>query len=242
MAALIPLLKAAISSSTWPLVWVTRSIDGTLGILRSCKKAKTVKRVIHTSAIVAAYPINEHGQLKEVLDESCWTPIDYIKGKDGFFGMYAVSKTLAEEAALRYGTEEGIEVVTVLVGMVGGPSLTSTIPHSIPVMLAPLTGSLPLVHVEDVCSAHMFLMEHPSAAGRYVCCSDPITVTDMLSFFRKRYPEIPLAFGNEEEEDKWKKVAVRISSKKLSDLVSYKYDMEEIISDSIECAKQMKVL
>ncbi|XP_057860713.2 putative anthocyanidin reductase [Cryptomeria japonica] len=239
---------------------VNSTVEGTVDILRSCKKAKTVKRVIHTSSIAAAYPRNEDGQLKEVLDESCWTPVDYIRGKDSVMGMYAASKTLAEQAALRFGVEEEIEVVTVLVGMVGGPSLTPTIPESVSMMLAPLTGnrlryeimilssksllgSAPLVHVEDVCSAHIYLMEHPSAVGRYVCCSDPVTVVDMLNFFRKRYPEIPLAFGNEEEEEEWKKVVVPISSRKLSDLgYSYKYHLEEILSDSVECAKQMKVL
>ncbi|XP_059068174.1 putative anthocyanidin reductase [Cryptomeria japonica] len=240
---------------------VNTTVDGTVDIVRACKKAKTVKRVIHTSAIVAAYPVNEDGQLKEVLDEFCWTPVDYIKGKDGFAATYAVSKTLAEQAALRYGVEEEIEVVTVLVGMVGGPSLTPTIPGSIPFMLAPLTGNLPtLLKIQKLfekkfdrngaigprgrlCSAHIYLMEHPSAAGRYVCCSDPVTVAGMLEFFCKRYPEFPLAFGIEEEEDESKKVIVPISSKKLIDLgYSYKYDMKEILSDSIECAKQMKLL
>ncbi|XP_057860697.1 putative anthocyanidin reductase isoform X2 [Cryptomeria japonica] len=120
---------------------VNNTVDGTVDILRSCKKAKTVKRVIHTSSVVAAYPLNEDGQLKEVLDESCWTPVDYIKRKDAVMGMYAASKTLAEQAALLFGAEEEIEVVTVLVGMVGGPSLIPTIPGSVSVMLAPLTGT-----------------------------------------------------------------------------------------------------
>ncbi|XP_057869992.2 putative anthocyanidin reductase [Cryptomeria japonica] len=238
---------------------VNNTVDGTMDILRSCKKAKTVKRVIHTSSMAAAYPLNEDGQFKEVLDESCWTPVDYIKHKDDFSGIYALSKTLAEQAALRYGEEEEIEVVTVVLGMVGGPSLTPTIPGSVSTMLAPLSGngllyeilvssksmlgSAPLVHVEDVCSAHIYLMEHPSAAGRYVCCSDPVTVADMLNFFRKRYPEIPLAFGTEEVEDESNKVFVPISSKKLIDLgFSYKYDIEGILSDTIAFAKQMKVL
>ncbi|GLJ46665.1 hypothetical protein SUGI_0983580 [Cryptomeria japonica] len=238
---------------------VQPTVDGTMNILRSCKKAKTVKRVIHTSSIAAACPLNEDGQLKEILDESCWTPVDYIKGRDVVYGMYSVSKTLAEQAALRFGAEEEIEVVTVLVGMVGGPWLTPTVPGSVSSILASLTenrllyevtcsskdlfGSVPLVHVEDVCSAHIYLMEHPSAAGRYVCCSDPVTVADMLNFFRKRYPEIPLAFGTEEVEDESNKVFVPISSKKLIDLgFSYKYDIEGILSDTIAFAKQMKVL
>ncbi|XP_059068176.1 putative anthocyanidin reductase [Cryptomeria japonica] len=230
---------------------VNNTVDGTMDILRSCKKPKPVKRVIHTSSLAAAYPLTEDGQFKEVLDEACWTPLDYIKRKDGLSGMYTLSKTLAEQAAPQFGAEEEIEVVTVLVAIVGGPSLTpiafqqwNRLLYEIMVLSSKsLLGSAPLVHVEDVCSAHIYLMEHPSAVGRYVCCSDPVTVADILNFFRKRYPEIPLAFGTEDVEDESNKVFVPISSKKLIDLgFSYKYDMEEMLSDTVAFAKQMKVL
>ncbi|KAH9299731.1 hypothetical protein KI387_031413, partial [Taxus chinensis] len=230
-------------------------VEGTLDILRACKKSKSVKRVVHISSIGAAFPLNEEGKHKELLDESCWTPVDYITRKSPDMGMYCVSKTLAEQAALRYGEEEGIEVVTLLVAMVGGFSLAPGFPSSLSIILAPVTGnracyetlvssqflmgSMLLVHLEDVCNAHIFLMEHPSAAGRYVCCSDSVTMADIADFFRRRYPETPLLFGDK-DEDRLEKL-VPFSSKKLTDLgFSYEYGMEEIYSDSFECAKQMK--
>ncbi|KAH9299314.1 hypothetical protein KI387_030996, partial [Taxus chinensis] len=61
--------------------FIRSTIDGTVDILRACKKAKTVRRVIHTSSITAASPLDENGNFKECLDESCWTPVDYIRAK-----------------------------------------------------------------------------------------------------------------------------------------------------------------
>ncbi|KAH9299733.1 hypothetical protein KI387_031415 [Taxus chinensis] len=117
------------------------AVEGTLNILRACKEAKSVRRVVHTSSLAAAFPLNEEGEFKELLDESCWTPVNYITRKNLDLKAYSVSKTLAEQAALRFGAEQGIEVVTVLVAMVGGISLAPTFPASVSVMLAPLTGS-----------------------------------------------------------------------------------------------------
>ncbi|KAH9299393.1 hypothetical protein KI387_031075, partial [Taxus chinensis] len=131
------------------------------------------------------------------------TSLDYSRDPE----MYYVAKTLAEEAALQYGKDEGLEVVTVAAGLVGGPSLAPTFEScSAFITLAPITGnqacyqiltefqslmgSIPFVHVEDVCNAHIFLMIHPSPWGRYVCCSNAIAIADMADLFRKRYPDM----------------------------------------------------
>jgi bifunctional dihydroflavonol 4-reductase/flavanone 4-reductase len=54
--------------------------------------------------------------------------------------MYYVSKTLAEQAALQYGSDHGIEVVTIAPSLVAGPSLTATLPASIEEALGLITG------------------------------------------------------------------------------------------------------
>ena len=112
------------------------------------------------------------------------------------------------QEALQYGEDNEIEVVTLLVALVGGPSITPTFSSSALITLAPITGnqeccetlssfqslmgSIPLVHVEDVCKAHMMLMEHPFVWGHYVCYSDAPLIADMADFFRKLYPDIPI--------------------------------------------------
>ncbi|KAH0942035.1 hypothetical protein HID58_001672, partial [Brassica napus] len=41
-------------------------------------------------------------------------------------------------------------------------------------------GSIGLVHVQDICIAHLFLMEEPKAEGQYICCVDNIDMHDLL--------------------------------------------------------------
>ncbi|KAH9299313.1 hypothetical protein KI387_030995, partial [Taxus chinensis] len=119
-------------------------------------------------------------------------------------------KTLAEQAALQCGAADEIEVVTVCVAVVGGPSSTPAFPLSTSLILTPITGnrelcesmkelqsllgSFPMVHVEDVCNTHIFLMQHPCAVGRYLCCSDAPTIADMADFFRKHHQPVHIAF------------------------------------------------
>jgi bifunctional dihydroflavonol 4-reductase/flavanone 4-reductase len=53
-------------------------------------------------------------------------------------------------------------------------------------------GSIVFVHTVDVCSAHIFLMEHPSAEGRYICSSQSFSLRELGDFCCKRYPQFNL--------------------------------------------------
>ncbi|WP_216080105.1 hypothetical protein, partial [Shigella flexneri] len=52
-----------------------------------------------------------------------------------------------------------------------------------------LSGSISIVHVEDVCRAHIFLAEKESASGRYICCNANTSVPELAKFLNKRYPQ-----------------------------------------------------
>ncbi|GLJ47004.1 hypothetical protein SUGI_0992160 [Cryptomeria japonica] len=123
------------------LGFIQPTIEGSLDILRACKEAKTVRRVIHTSSITAAIPLTENGEFKGKLDESCWTPIQYMTSKKPPYWMYYVAKTLAEQAALEYGANHQLAVITVLAALVAGPSFTPTFSLSSFMTLAPITGN-----------------------------------------------------------------------------------------------------
>eukprot|EP00253_Pinus_taeda_P029054 PITA_29054 len=105
-----------------------------------------------------------------------------------------------------YGKEDpGLDVVTIIPVLVGGPAITPNVPYSVRLTLSLLTGdqqhiqalkhiemaygSIRLVHVEDVSSAHIFLMETPSAHGRYICCPIITTVPQLTEYLSKRYPQ-----------------------------------------------------
>ena len=119
---------------------------------------------------------------------------------------YAVSKTLAEQAALQYGKEDGgLDVVTINPVFVVGSAITPNVPFTVDFTLSLLTGNtqcieslkgieiiygaVSLVHVEDVSSAHIFLMENPSAHGRYICSAINIFVPQLAHYLSLRYPE-----------------------------------------------------
>lgn len=148
--------------------FIQAAVNGTLDIMRACTKGKSVRRVIYTSSITAASPLKDKGEFRDFVDESCWTNVDLIRHEKPLFWMYYVAKTLAEQAALQYGIDHGIEVVTIAPSLVAGPSLTPTFPSSIAQTLVPFTGneqlygcmkelqwlmgSVVLVHIEDLCS------------------------------------------------------------------------------------------
>ena len=52
------------------------AVEGIVGILKSCKEAGTVKRVVFTSS-ASAVGTEEH--LKPVYDETCWSDIEFCR-------------------------------------------------------------------------------------------------------------------------------------------------------------------
>jgi len=56
------------------------AINGTLNVLKSCTKSKTVKRVVVTSS-AATVSVNESAEQNQYIDESCWTDVDFLQTK-----------------------------------------------------------------------------------------------------------------------------------------------------------------
>uniref|UniRef100_A0A2P2MWY0 Anthocyanidin reductase n=1 Tax=Rhizophora mucronata TaxID=61149 RepID=A0A2P2MWY0_RHIMU len=169
---------------------------------------------------------------------------------------YPVSKTLAEKAAWKFAQENNINLITVIPTLMTGYSLTQDIPSSIGLSVAPITGnefvmnamkgmqmlsgSISIVHVEDVCRAHIFLAEKESASGRYICCNANTSVPELAKFLNKRYPQYKVStdFG-----DFPSKAKLIISSEKLiAEGFSYKYGIEEIYDQTVEYVKTKGLL
>lgn len=49
-------------------------------------------------------------------------------------------------------------------------------------------GSIALVHIEDICSAHIFLMEHAKAEGPYICCAQNSLMSNLVQHLAEEYP------------------------------------------------------
>ncbi|XP_059637576.1 vestitone reductase-like [Cornus florida] len=225
-----------------------RAINGTLSILKACLDSKTVKRVVYTSS-ASTVVLNDKGGLEE-MDESKWSDIDFIRELEPFGASYMISKTLTERAALKFAEEHGLDLVTVIPSFIGGPFICPHCPGSVYTSLAMIFGSvskdqykflgnIPLVHVDDVASAHIFLFENPNAKGRYICSAKELTIYQMSEYLSVRYPEyqIPKADCLKEFEGYFKHSG--LSSKKLLDAgFKYKYGLDEMYDEAIQCCKE----
>ncbi|EYU40028.1 hypothetical protein MIMGU_mgv1a025720mg [Erythranthe guttata] len=214
-------------------------VAGVKSIAEYCLRSQTVKRLVYTSSVLmAASPLTEDG--------SCFK--EYIK-----------SKTLSEKEILRYNNEkrsEGeMEVVSLACGLVGGETLLSYLPSSLPVVLSQLTsdqiylrqlrfsqelmGSIPVVHIEDVCDAHIFCIEKSSLKGRFLCAAESRTIEEIAICYQEIYPLCQIQEGFECEPrggskcDLWK---LRKEGFK------FKYRLKEILNDSVQCAKRLGFL
>ena len=113
------------------------AINGSLGILKSCLRSKTVKRVVYTSSIAAVY---FNGKNVEMMDESYWTDVDYVRELKSYVSSYAISKTLTEKAVVEFAAEHGLDLVTVIPPMVVGPFICPKMQGSVRAALAPILG------------------------------------------------------------------------------------------------------
>ncbi|OVA18756.1 NAD-dependent epimerase/dehydratase [Macleaya cordata] len=223
------------------------TINGVLNVMKSCKKAKTVERVVFTTS---AGTVNVEEHQKPVYDETSWSDVEFCRRYKMTGWMYFVSKTLAEQAAWDFAKENNIHLISVIPTLVVGPFIMNSMPPSMLTALALITGNEPhysilkqiqLVHLDDLCNAHIFLSEHPKAEGRYICSSQDPTIFQLAKMLRERYPEydIPTKFEGIDESIK----PVHFSSKKLKDLgFQFKYTMEDMYDGAIRSCREKKLL
>ncbi|KAB1218955.1 Vestitone reductase [Morella rubra] len=150
-----------------------RAVEGTLGILKACLKSKTVKRVIYTSS---AATILYNDRSLSVTDESTWSDLDICRNVELVSSSYLVSKIMTEKTALEFAKKNGLDLVTLVLPVVVGPFICPTIPSSVSLALAMVLGIRELyecltysymVHVDDVASALLFLLDYPNARGSH---------------------------------------------------------------------------
>ncbi|KAJ7948507.1 dihydroflavonol-4-reductase-like [Quillaja saponaria] len=225
------------------------AIKGTLNLLKACLKSKSVKRVVFTSSISTITAKDNNGKWRPVVDESCQTPIDHIWNTKASGWIYALAKRLTEEAAFKFAEENGIDLVSVITTTVAGPFFTANVPSSIQVLLSPITGdteffkilsavntrmgSIALVHIEDICSAHIFLMKQAKAEGRYICCRGSCPMYRLIDHLTQQHP---CSYKQSFVEKEHTEVPSGISSEKLRELgFSYKHGIEDIVHQTIMC-------
>ncbi|KAL3734183.1 hypothetical protein ACJRO7_023518 [Eucalyptus globulus] len=223
------------------------TVEGVLGIMRACAKAKTVRRLVFTSS-AGTVDVQEHR--KPVYSEEDWCDMDFVLATKMTGWMYFVSKTLAEKAAWKFAEENNIDLISIIPSLVVGPFIMSSMPPSLITGLSPITRNEAhysimkqghFVHTDDLCESHIFLFEHPEAKGRYICSSHDASIVEVANLLRKKYPEydIPTEFEGVDENMQ----SVTFCTKKLLDLgFKYKYTLEDIFAGAVETCREKGLL
>ncbi|KAJ4825841.1 hypothetical protein Tsubulata_045470 [Turnera subulata] len=95
-----------------------------------------------------------------------------------------------------------------------------------------------MVHTDDVARAHIFLLEHPDAKGRYICSSDRTTIEELSKFLSAKYPEFPIPTVESLKDVKGYKNRA-VTSKKLVDSgFQYSYGPDQMFDEAIQCCKE----
>uniref|UniRef100_A0A0E0DIR3 NAD-dependent epimerase/dehydratase domain-containing protein n=1 Tax=Oryza meridionalis TaxID=40149 RepID=A0A0E0DIR3_9ORYZ len=240
-------------------------VQGTLNVLRSCVRAGTVKLVILTSsaAAVSGQPLQGDGNgSSHVLDESSWSDLDYLRSTNGISPAqaYAIAKVLSEKEASKLAEENGISLVAVCPVATVGASPAPVANESLANVLSLLSGdeemmnilkgiekasgwSMPMVHIEDVCRAEIFIAEEESASGRCICGSLNTTVTEIAGFLAAKYPQYNVRCDCIEEHLPEKPTISLSSAKLIGEGFEFKYkNLDEMYDDLVAYGKALGLI
>ncbi|KAL6843894.1 hypothetical protein ACP4OV_026465 [Aristida adscensionis] len=242
---------------------IEAAVRGTLNVMRSCARAGTVKRVVLTSSAAAVGGRQLHGE-GHVLDEASWSDVDYLRDtKRAPMWAYAVSKVLLEKEAGRFAAEHGLSLVTlcpvVTVGAAPAPAVQTSVPNCLSLLsgneaqFAVLSGiergsgTVALVHVDDVCRAELFVAEEAAAAGdgagRYVLAGLNTTILELARFLDGRYPQYPVQTQLLSGDLREKPRMCYSSAKLVGEGFEFKYTtLDTMFDDMVEYGKALGIL
>ena len=166
------------------------AVEGTLQVLRACKEAKCVKRVVLTSSVAAVSGEFDEGEFSE----ADWTKPEQCKM------AYFKSKTLAEKAAWDFvdklADDERFELVTINPSYVMGPVLCGSFTTSMESIKRLLNHEMPMVprinfaivDVRDVAASHLAAMTVPEASGnRHIVHGQNIWISELAKILENEF-------------------------------------------------------
>ncbi|XP_073045337.1 phenylacetaldehyde reductase-like isoform X1 [Primulina eburnea] len=216
------------------------SVNGTLNVLKSCTKAPSIKRVVLTSSI-ASVTLNRNPRGPDtIMDETWFSDRELcIETKQ----WYWLAKTLAEQTAVKYAEQNGIDLVVMNPGFVIGPLLQPTLNASSHFILDIIKGKnvfpdYQFVDVRDVASAHVMALEDSSANGRYILVESSVDHYEAVQFLH----ELVSPSHNNLHQNVTGDLTFKVSKKKAESLGLNFIPMEVSFKDMIESLKHKNFL
>uniref|UniRef100_I1QJ13 cinnamoyl-CoA reductase n=1 Tax=Oryza glaberrima TaxID=4538 RepID=I1QJ13_ORYGL len=228
-----------------PEQMVEPAVRGTEYVINAAAEAGTVRRVVFTSSIGAVTMDPNRGP-DVVVDESCWSDLDYCKETRNW---YCYGKAVAEQAAWEAARRRGVELVVVNPVLVIGPLLQPTVNASVAHILKYLDGSASkfanavqaYVDVRDVAAAHLLVFESPSAAGRFLCAESVLHREGVVRILAKLFPEYPVptcvAIRCSDEKNP-RKQPYKMSNQKLRDLGLEFRPASQSLYETVKCLQE----
>ncbi|XP_074335244.1 phenylacetaldehyde reductase-like isoform X2 [Apium graveolens] len=217
------------------------AVKGTLNVLQSCAKVPSIKRVVITSSL-ASVMVTEKPLKPDVVMDETWFSSAALCEEQKLY--YHLSKTLAEQAALKFTEEHKIDLVTLHPGFVLGPLLQPLLNITSEVMLNFIKkgqeifpdGIYRFVDVRDVAYAHLQAFENPSACGRYCLVGKVTYSSEAFEILHNLYPAISIP----ERCNKEKRVGppYHVSKERAKSLGIDFLPLEVSLKDTVESFKE----
>ncbi|XP_076940838.1 phenylacetaldehyde reductase-like [Bidens hawaiensis] len=222
------------------------AVKGTLNVLKSAAKVRSLKKVVLTSsmaAVVFGSTIPEHG---DVIDETWFSDPDICEQRKMW---YSLSKTLAEDAAVNFAKDNGLDLVVINPGYVIGPILQPTLNLTSDGILSMLKdgkdmfpgGMYLLVDVRDVAKAHILAFENPGANGRYCMVGKAAPHMEIMKIVDKLYPS--LGHSERRKDGECVEPLPYYVSRAKAESLGVKFTPLEVsIKDTVESLKEKNLL
>ncbi|KAH9602285.1 hypothetical protein KSS87_015446 [Heliosperma pusillum] len=216
------------------------AINGTLNVLTSCTKFPSVARVILTSSVAAVVNLDRPRAPHVVVDETWFSDSDLCNKNAKW---YALSKTLAEEAAWKFAKLNNLHLISINPAMVLGPMLQPTLNQSVAIISNIINGAKSYgnvtfgwVHVKDVANAHILALEVPSAQGRYCLVETVAHMSQIVEMLRQLYPSLTLP--NKCADDNPLEPTYQVSKKKSQGLGIEYTPIKVSLQETVENLKE----
>ncbi|WVZ65409.1 hypothetical protein U9M48_014775 [Paspalum notatum var. saurae] len=213
------------------------AVNGTTNVLKAASAAN-VRRVVVVSSMVAVEIDPKDWPKDKIKDEGCWSDKEACKKNEDW---YSVAKITSEQAAIEYGKQNGLDVVTINPALVFGPLLQPTLNTSCQFLVYFLKGGPDqtrnkLWHIVDDSTSGTPPMLFCCSSGRHICAPHFISARDLLDLLKSMYPDDYPFMSRESICDT--EHPAPMTSEKLMKLGWKARPLKETIADTVEYCQQ----